>query len=1074
MALNSPQADLPIRLRGGADVWDEGAAGLILSSEFFVESSVGTIYNVGCSELTDAAEESGQSLVTETDISQSSNSDHESGVILATESLVGELADSVGETLSAATAKLALAEGVRTIEDVAQHVVTGLTRVSEPAVFADGFRLTETGTGSHFSSGGSADTDAIKSTGLMSFVYQVSAGRLLIFDPGFGSLAFTSDGTYDANNSEMSPTLLRSVSVTEPVSGYYRVSVDLAGYTNYVTFRVYTTSHQISYLGDDVSNFYLADLKFTGQLAIPIKDTSEKTQVRTVYAEGIESFQNMFWYTTARVTRSVDTSQFDDGYKFTETAKTGTHLLQGTTGFFDGYRGFAKFSYKAPSDRAILLYFLDNVYLWLNADGTVQVSNSSIPSGATYTTSPVGNGFHEVRLYNWYKPENLVSDIGQAWLTPQFMFAPITAKPTIPATLSYLGDISKSYSFGNLHFDRVTTPTHSSDSSLGVSVDNLATTSAIDAEDYSWTGGNTNVDADQSDPAYGLDESTTLMLALLNEHAATTAIDLPAGQYTVINDATETALGVDAPVGSYTTTSARTEAGSADSADDVDQSTGVSGVALGTASEAASNIASITAARSESGISVETQAGSMNTTKTQAEVGNLSDAGLSTMVTTGTSVEAVVAIDSLSQTVTTAVSLLAGLTATEAQVTIYSFSVADLEGALADADQSGSANFASTREEGITALEASTGSANLGTTLTEAIPATEESGYQTNLLNLSRTEASPLVDVPSSVMVAFAQITGVGTLAEVVQGSNTTQSSSLEALVSAAIQAGVMNWLSQAAESVTSGGTLNSNVSTNTTATEAVTANTYADNGGATTAVAQEPAPSWDDPQGTAVSLISRTEPAAAVDFSSQGATTQAASTEAAAPSESASTLVAGAAATTATGAATDLPGATHSGFATSQELAAAADQINAGLLTILSTIAAAVGGDVSTAVGSIDLTLVDVAQATEGTAELVAFTGTLLEVVTLGDDYLCTLVSDITLDEQATAVTLQLADLNVILDVLKLQNVFLVSREVRGHRIGMDLRDLVVEIERRGFDVPQDIREIAVAIERRSYNVTK
>ena len=72
------------------------------------------------------------------------------------------------------------------------------------------------------------------------------------------------------------------------------------------------------------------------------------------------------------------------------------------------------------------------------------------------------------------------------------------------------------------------------------------------------------------------------------------------------------------------------------------------------------------------------------------------------------------------------------------------------------------------------------------------------------------------------------------------------------------------------------------------------------------------------------------------------------------------------------------------------------------------------------------------------------------------------------------TAVTLQLADLNVILDVLKLQNVFLVSREVRGHRIGMDLRDLVVEIERRGFDVPQDIREIAVAIERRSYNVTK
>ena len=49
MALNFPQADLPSRLRGGADAWDDGVAGLILSEDFFASVITGTVYVVNCS-----------------------------------------------------------------------------------------------------------------------------------------------------------------------------------------------------------------------------------------------------------------------------------------------------------------------------------------------------------------------------------------------------------------------------------------------------------------------------------------------------------------------------------------------------------------------------------------------------------------------------------------------------------------------------------------------------------------------------------------------------------------------------------------------------------------------------------------------------------------------------------------------------------------------------------------------------------------------------------------------------------------------------------------------------------------
>lgn len=554
MALNSPQADLPISLRGGADVWDEGAAGLILSSEFFVDSPVGTIYDVDCSELTDATEESGQSRVTETDTSQSSNSDHGSGVTLATESLVWELADSVGETLSAATAKLVLAEGVRNIEDVSQHELTNLVRVSEPAVFVDGFRLTETGMGQHYSSAGSTDT--IKATGQMSFVYQVSAGRLLIFNPGFGGLAFTSDGTYDANNSEMSPTLLRSVSVTEPVSGYYRVSVDLAGYTNYVTFGVYTTSNQMSYLGDDVSNFYLADLKFTGQSAIPINDTSEKTRVRTVYAEGARALENIGLYGIIGLTKAPDTTLFSDGYALTEKATSGYHYSFASVGAgAKGIKGDCSVTFKVPPDRMFALTIGALFLLTSMGGGTLDTTSSNHTSlGVSVSLTPVGNGYYQIDMMN----------VGFASESPYLDV--FFAMYTTTSFSSYLGSTSKSLNVGNIRFKAsdllagVATPA-TAISSEAVSEGNSAT----DLEDYSWTAGSTNFDADQSDFAFGLDESTTLMLALLNEHAATTAIDLPAGQYSVVGDATETSAGNDTAVTTAVSIGSSNESGASDS-----------------------------------------------------------------------------------------------------------------------------------------------------------------------------------------------------------------------------------------------------------------------------------------------------------------------------------------------------------------------------------------------------------------------------------------------------------------------------------------------------------------------------
>ena len=39
MALNLPQIDLPLGLSGGADVWDEGVAGIILSADYFADAA---------------------------------------------------------------------------------------------------------------------------------------------------------------------------------------------------------------------------------------------------------------------------------------------------------------------------------------------------------------------------------------------------------------------------------------------------------------------------------------------------------------------------------------------------------------------------------------------------------------------------------------------------------------------------------------------------------------------------------------------------------------------------------------------------------------------------------------------------------------------------------------------------------------------------------------------------------------------------------------------------------------------------------------------------------------------------
>lgn len=62
MALNFPQADLPSRLRGGADAWDDGVAGLILSEDFFASAITGTVYDANCSEVTAVSESVGRSV----------------------------------------------------------------------------------------------------------------------------------------------------------------------------------------------------------------------------------------------------------------------------------------------------------------------------------------------------------------------------------------------------------------------------------------------------------------------------------------------------------------------------------------------------------------------------------------------------------------------------------------------------------------------------------------------------------------------------------------------------------------------------------------------------------------------------------------------------------------------------------------------------------------------------------------------------------------------------------------------------------------------------------------------------
>lgn len=936
------------------------------------------------------------------------------------------------------------------ITDVNEEYDLSTATASLASVSLDGQVLTlveDTSTGFH-----SADL-RLDYVGIYSYSveYKLPPTRGLNIHPG-GDFEQEGDVSFDIYTDVGGATVFdnsgQTLTITDVGDGWYRFTHMFVSPVNIgpmLYLGLTAGAYTYDYTGDGVTSIQVRNVVFTTKQGISATISCRLDYNVSGTPYGV--LFNSLLYDYSEGVTLLDVSPdpgFISSFKLYEEATYTSHLVcfRGAMSDNRGGSSYAELYFKADGGRgfAFDIYLESGVFAY----GSISKDGVAAPGGnCTTTVTDAGGGWYKVRI-----DFHALTAIGETIY--------IRVMNDVGA-LTYQGDPTKYLHIADFSLQKAG----------GVPV-------ASDLTDYTWTAGGTGISASQDDAAQGLDASIMLMLSILAEYETATAIDLPASQYTTTSSAAETSTGNDSSTSSYATFSARNEAGNAANSETVEQSAGVSSAATVVAVDETSNVASTTAASSEVGSSAETQVGYMNTMLVQNEAGSLLGVGSSVGVLTESVTEAGTALDNLTHAVTTVVSLLAGLTATEVLVTSYSFSVGNLESTAADATQSASANFVSSEVEEVMAADASVGSAITLSSLSESSLAVDQSEYQSSLLNLNLAESSILLDVPSSVIVAITQITGSATLAEVAQASQTTQFSSLEALVSVVTQAGVVNWLAQVGEAVFPIGDQSSNVSTSTTATEAATSNTYADNGGSTTVVAQEPATLAEVSQTSTLALSNKTEPAIASEETTREGVIQASAAELTYPSEGASTEVAGVTSATEPVVAADLPWTTHSGGVSTQESVLAEALVNAGLTTVLNTIASATGGDVAVSVSSIDLTLGSVVHAAESTTGLVSFDGVLLEVVAIGEGYTCTLVADITLEEPATAVTIQLADLNVVLDVLKLQNVFLVSREVRGHRISMDLRDLVIEVERRGFDVPQDIREIAVAIERRSYNVAK
>ena len=552
MALNFPQADLPSRLRGGADAWDDGVAGLILSEDFFASAITGTVYDVNCSEVTAVSESVGQSVsltVLSPESATLADSTDRSAVFPAAGAEAAAAGDNVGGWI---LSELATSEGSAATDEASggrvytfmgeyaaesnlliweKGIGISVSTVSTP--YGDGVRIQRVITGTYEY----LQTPAIAKADFKFKIKPDPAANGTLFFPSTDSLNF-SGGVITSGGGR--------VVVTPLDGGWYDVESTGEGWgaDNFCTIQILLQSstnslgRYIDIQGMEIFSPF-GSARLTDSAHYPIEHDEYIVDVEN-YTDPMTSYPAWRTYPGAIV---VDQGWWlfkeDSNYNYHYADKaTSARLVTDTF--------IVEFKFYGGATDRVLSFEHSSYAVYVLSDGTINLSYSWWDSAIEPTAEVLPDGWVRVVIAT-----NGNLTLPKIWLN------------TANYEFEYAGDPTKGFYLRNL--------------------ENCQNASTIG--DTSVTTGSTNINESQSDAANSLDASTTLMLSLLAEYATGNAIDLPISQYVVLNDTTEAGTNSDTQNGSLLAQSVGSESSPANATHNTTLSTSGAGVEAGTATD---------------------------------------------------------------------------------------------------------------------------------------------------------------------------------------------------------------------------------------------------------------------------------------------------------------------------------------------------------------------------------------------------------------------------------------------------------------------------------------------------------
>lgn len=448
--------------------------------------------------------------------------------------------------------------------------------------------------------------------------------------------------------------------------------------------------------------------------------------------------------------------------------------------------------------------------------------------------------------------------------------------------------------------------------------------------------------------------------------------------------------------------------------------------------------------------------------------------GVATNVTTDGTIEVSAATETITKTSALTVAISGDVSANTAQVTVLNFVGALSESTTGQDVTAVTAGFNSNQGETSVPTSVQASVVEFVTSTLEVGSASDLGSFETSLITTNQEDATIAIDFITSVAFYIAQAVEQVTGIESTQSNVLYATTTLEALLTldnseASHQVPVYS-MSTTLPSAGQSAMTNLQSSIDETTPSGV----YLDIDGSTVVSILESAPSAEGSGGSSLTTAS----SSAATFTTETSDRQlqvSAMVEApvGASSEESIQLTADHYHTSQTTSTDDQQAVASVGLSLDETVLAYVHQ-TPGLVTTLVAFTQAVASGTPVSVMVTDLSVSEQGAAHVLTSDGLSAECIAVEITPAGDDYLCLLVSNLGVDETLVAVSLQVADLNVIVDLLKLENVFLVSREVRGVKVSLDIRDIKVEMESRGYFVSEEIREIALAVETRSYNVNK